>query len=361
MAQTAPEQPEPQRILERDQSTPVEGYLLGELHGVLDPTGRENASLLRFRFHLLSLQRHRRLTFVNISIHFADAQGRTDSDPGVCSFAPEGRFMAQIAVHNETRVVKGGWLLRFLGVLRFFVLPDVLGPDFPWERKVTVEREFGIMLNGAARIQDRNFGATNAVTWSISENALRKEGLSLVFETAVLLKRVNDDPFLAKIQVDTETSIDLTILRMIETFFRRGSGTTDNLIPFNPGAPVRRKLVGDPDRLSEIDLEELRSVAISNGIPDRNKDLADVENGDEKGLIQVVEGLKKEQKLFDFSRGFHPEVWYKFKRFETLSLLNLYNYQDKLVILDKKINEKEGDLSEEDSATLAKLLREYRK
>jgi hypothetical protein len=118
---------------------------------------------------------------------------------------------------------------KIMRVLRFFGFPDVLGPDFPLERKVTVERESGITLIGTARIEDRNFGAANAVTWSISEDALRKEGLSLVFETAVLLKRVDDDQFLAKIQVDIKTSIDLTILRMVESFFRRDSGTTDNL------------------------------------------------------------------------------------------------------------------------------------
>jgi len=76
---------------------------------------------------------------------------------------------------------------------------------------------------------------------------------------------------------------------------------------------------------------------------------------------EIVEGSTINQKLFDFSRGLYPEVWYKFKRFETLSLLNLYNYQHELVQLDKKINDAKGGMNDNDVANLRRLLQEYRK
>jgi hypothetical protein len=354
MAQSTPEQPEPQCILERGQSTPAEGYLLGELHGELDPTGHEKASLLVFQFHLSSMQRHRRLTSVNILIHFADDQGREEFDPEVLSLAPKGIFKFHKVDQHEKRV-------RAIGGNVGVGIPGVIARGISWKQQQDFDRIAFITITGAARIEDRNFGKKNAVTWSIYEDGLRKEGLSLIFETAVMLKRVNNDPFRAKIQVETETAIDWTILRNIENFFRRDSGMAENVIRFSPSAPDRRILRGDPNRLREINLQELTDTQVSGGPLKGNNTQANIENGNEKGLIQIVEGLKKEQKLFDFSRGLHPEVWYKFKRFETLSLLNLYNYQDKLVILDKKISMAGGDLPGKDSAELSRLLREYRK
>lgn len=43
------------------------------------------------------------------------------------------------------------------------------------------------------------------------------------------------------------------------------------------------------------------------------------------------------ESMVDFVLGAHPEAWYKFKRFECLSLLNLYYYQNKLVQPDAEI------------------------
>jgi hypothetical protein len=323
MAQTASEQPKPQRILQKAKSTPVEGYLLGELHSVLDPTNRDNASLLVFQFNLLSLERHRRLTSAAITIRFADAQGRGKFDPEVVSWAPNGVFSVQETVHHE--------VVQRVGSLGAPIWEDM--------RDKTMYGHYGARLSAYPRIEGRNYGKRNAVVWSIIEDDVQKRGISYSFEAAVLLKRANNDNFLAEIHLDTQTASGSTILSTIESFFRRDSGVADNLIPLNPGALVRRKVRGDPDRLGQIDLQKLSSIRIPTLNP--NKARANID-GDENGLIQVVEGLKKEQKLFDFSRGLHPEVWYKFKRFETLSLLNLYNYQDKLVKLDKQINEAGG-------------------
>jgi hypothetical protein len=57
-------------------------------------------------------------------------------------------------------------------------------------------------------------------------------------------------------------------------------------------------------------------------------------NDTQQGLRREI-GLQ--HKLYDCASGTYPEVWYKFKRFETLSLLNLYHFQHELVNLEKKI------------------------
>lgn len=47
----------------------------------------------------------------------------------------------------------------------------------------------------------------------------------------------------------------------------------------------------------------------------------------------------QDETMIDCCLGAHPKVWYKFKRFEYLSLLNLYYYQHELVSLDAEIFE----------------------
>jgi hypothetical protein len=74
------------------------------------------------------------------------------------------------------------------------------------------------------------------------------------------------------------------------------------------------------------------------------------------------------QRLFGLARGECPELWYKFKRFETLSLLNLYHYQHELIELESKIYSPKRDKKAStkpgahDGATVVemrRLLREY--
>ena len=70
-----------------------------------------------------------------------------------------------------------------------------------------------------------------------------------------------------------------------------------------------------------------------------------------------------QQALLECSRGAHPKLWYKFKRFETMSLLNLYHYQHELIELEQKITKRAiipGIMEPGDRERLRKLLKEYR-
>ncbi|KAL9097335.1 MAG: hypothetical protein Q9165_000762 [Trypethelium subeluteriae] len=57
--------------------------------------------------------------------------------------------------------------------------------------------------------------------------------------------------------------------------------------------------------------------------------------------------------------GHYPEIWYKFKRFETLSLLNLYHYQQELVGLEKSIMRNKGVMSRDERNCLRIVLKDY--
>lgn len=76
----------------------------------------------------------------------------------------------------------------------------------------------------------------------------------------------------------------------------------------------------------------------------------------DKGITSQVQG-----NLWNCATGAFPEVWYKFKRFETLSLHNLYHYQHELVTFQWELNRRDpkGEMSDHERQYLRKLLKEY--
>lgn len=63
--------------------------------------------------------------------------------------------------------------------------------------------------------------------------------------------------------------------------------------------------------------------------------------------------------MSEFAYGAHPELWYKFKRFETLGLHNLYLLQDELVRFQRDVDYRAGHMTIADSQKLRGLLKEY--
>jgi hypothetical protein len=82
----------------------------------------------------------------------------------------------------------------------------------------------------------------------------------------------------------------------------------------------------------------------------------------------LVLPIREQLKLYDCSRGEHAAIWYKFKRFETLALLNLYHYQHELVKLEDEITHQHdtsemmvqpGVMTNNERRKLRELLQEY--
>jgi hypothetical protein len=60
-------------------------------------------------------------------------------------------------------------------------------------------------------------------------------------------------------------------------------------------------------------------------------------------------------------RGEYPGFRYQFKRFESLSLLNLYHYQQELVDLESQLVKSGGVISAKERTKMRHLIKEYRK
>lgn len=345
MVRNAPGELQRQHITQRGSTTVVQGELLGVIHGALSPNSDYFGSLLVFQFDFVSLQPHRRLKFAAITITFADAEGREEFDPEVFDLAPKGLFTANRSISSVVTTTRNG------GVR---------------EEEV---RESAMTLSGAARFDERAFGTKNAVKWILMENAELKDGISGYLRTAVLLRRRKDhgnDRFIGKFHLETEDAGGSIILNTLGRFFR-SKPMDDDPVVFDPSLPPTSTYFNhghfEPKELGVINLAIFASFQTLNGRPGDIVGATRHEEGEQElaPLLQIDEGKTNEQILFDFSRGLHSEVWYKFKRFETLSLLNLYHYQDKLVKLDKKIKKARGDLDDGDVTDLANFLREYRK
>ena len=74
---------------------------------------------------------------------------------------------------------------------------------------------------------------------------------------------------------------------------------------------------------------------------------------------QVSLAVKWPKEFWHASRGRYPELWYKFKRFESPALLNLYLYQDELVQLQQDSDRKDGSMLIEQRTSLRALIKDY--
>ena len=171
------------------------------------------------------------------------------------------------------------------------------------------------------------------------------------------------------------------------------SPAKDNQPPNPPSPPPTRvpKIILEPAPKEEVVAEPEPSSSLLSPLPggsstekdqEKRPSPATGENEHQRNAptpaaaAAIAEKLAKIQestrisKLYDFSRGAYPCLWYKFKRFEGLSLFNLYLLQDELVQMEKTLRMRYGVPSRSGSTKmnpkpselekLNGLLKEYR-
>jgi hypothetical protein len=338
--------PEEQRrviLIYESQDIQVSYKLEHVIHGRLDTTGGVPGTLAVFGFRLLPKSRNRRIKSAIMTISFADENGKAAYDPEVVDLAPQGDlrlFPASVDVTTTTQSIFGGE-----------------------PRVVKSTKEYSMALIGAARYDNRDNGGVNGVLWFMRENELMKYGVPSVLRAAVLLKRIagsEDRRFHAHVRVKVELVGHSILSGVMPRSLERKS---DDPIIFNPRLPQAKPVPSYISHVSRdlgcVDLTRLAFVYESSVIssPPGEVELAPMVMEGKSWS----EGSTKDQILLNFSKGQFSQLSYKFKRFETLSLWNLYNYQHKLVELDKKINGEGSGMDAQDVNELARLLREYRK
>ncbi|KAF4609825.1 hypothetical protein G7Y89_g15798 [Cudoniella acicularis] len=315
MVQNDPSSPaQRSAIINRRGVVDVRADLFDAVHGHHLPDG-EFATLVVLRFRFDSRRRGRRVMSAKISVLFADIDADAKFDPEVSAVEPEGVFVSDV-----------------------------------------------FTLIGSKKEEGRSWGSPNVVWWTMDEDPTQKGGIASTFQTAILLKRQSMRQFTATVKL--EVSVAATILDKFRIRVPGPHKPADDQVIFDPSLlPTNNLRVYEADKLSTLPLKELSVITLNSyfqggehGAPQsysfRSFNLP---------IPQVREGSTNIQRLYDCARGLHPLVWYQFKRFETLSLFNLYNYQHELVMLQKKIDEAKGEAEHADVLELRKLLREYSK
>lgn len=249
---------------QNDPSKPQQRNNITERHGAIDvrcvgkdvvhgylKDGEDPATLIVYEFQFDPRKPGRRIISGDAKFVFAPRNG--GSEPEVLKIAPKGRMTLVQTKQTEslTNSAEGK-----LGAAQFGA---ELGGTVKWEKTVSRETTDATTIVGSIDTKGRNYGAPNAVSWTLMENKSAKTGVPAFFRTAVLLKREDDSEF--ESSFDIKVSADM-VSRLSNLF---GKTPIDDPIIYDPSMPPTDKLRKyDTDNLGEIDLLELSFVAFTN-------------------------------------------------------------------------------------------------
>jgi hypothetical protein len=209
-------------------------------------------------------------------------------------------------------------------------------------------------ITGSKVLLDGMRGKPSTVRWTLDNNPFQAARFPYMIEVAVLLRSTatagHIGAFKAKINLRGELLANPLA----------GWWDEEHIMLDSTSAAVEPTPTWgfSPQNLQAVDLLDL--VNHVSWKPSHANQARASEGGDNRTtILQIDEGASRDQKLFNCARGLYDDVWCKFRRFETLGLLSLHHYQDRLVQMEKKINEAKGEMSSADVTELATMLREY--
>ena len=155
-----------------------------------------------------------------------------------------------------------------------------------------------------------------------------------------------------RIMENTEDRVDPDVLRRVQAFVEPEIAQ-DGPREADQALGVTESPVGEPARAGPRD-----QVPPTITLNDADNEDAQASYATIYDLLQKISS-DQQTTLRQCAFGQYPEIWYKFKRFETLSLLNLYHYQQELVELEKSILRNKGVMSRDERNCLRVVLKDY--
>lgn len=256
--QNMPGQLQRQSLVDRGSNSDftVQGDLINVIHGRFSPDGKP-ATLIVAEFRFLSADSSRRFRAATIELQFAeslDPDSKGFDDPEVVRIAPAGNNYL-----NPTQEV---WTTTRTSSASAVAGVDSakLGGSLSWEISKSFEKEYQAVVNGAVRLEGRNYGKKNQARWNLLENASSRDAIPSLLRTGVLLVRKDNEDFLATIKIKAKVDI----LHSLHSKFQNLLGTTpkDDPVFFDPDLPP---VGGIPeglelDNLSGYDLTKLSAA-----------------------------------------------------------------------------------------------------
>lgn len=172
-------------------------------HGTMMYEGEKHkATLLVLDIRFQSRVQDRRYTSARVTLEFFDAGKRAQRDPAVVRVVPDAmHWVHRSSFERTTRAA------ATLGANAGF--SGVVGGEgsLSWEREDKVPLKFKATVSGSRGYSRGKAGDENAVTWAMDENQSEADGIPSFLQTAVLLRRRTDQPFIVKLRVDS--TVDL--------------------------------------------------------------------------------------------------------------------------------------------------------
>ncbi|KAI1450697.1 hypothetical protein F5Y02DRAFT_424213 [Annulohypoxylon stygium] len=247
---------------QNDPSAPFQRNNITERKGVIDvrcvsvdvvhgyiKDGEGPATLIVYEFQFDPRKKARRIVAADIEFVFGSDAGK---EPEVVRISPRGRTTLAPTTQAETitKTTEAYASGNMFGV--------ELGNDQRWEKAINRETTNATTVVGSIDLKGRNYGTSNAVSWTLLENESIKTGVPAYFRAAVLLSREDDREFYSKFKIRTQ--VDL-LSRFTQLF---GSTPKDDPIRYDPAIPSTKRLQEyNVDCLGETDLREISRVSFA--------------------------------------------------------------------------------------------------
>ncbi|KAI1460618.1 hypothetical protein F4805DRAFT_416489 [Annulohypoxylon moriforme] len=248
-------QNDPSALFQRSNVTERKGAIdirctgVDVIHGYLKD-GEGPATLIVYEFQFDTRKKARRIETVDIEFIYGSNVGK---EPEVKKISHRGRMTLVPTKQTET-ITKGGEVNAGGDILG-----AELGGNWKWEKAVSREVNSATTVVGSIDIRGRNYGASNAVSWTLMEDGITKTGVPAHFRAAVVLSRKDNEEFHSTFKI--RARVDL-ISRFSRLF---GSKPKDDPILYDPTMPSTNNLREyDLKSLGEIDLKQLSTISFTN-------------------------------------------------------------------------------------------------
>ncbi|KAL1858770.1 hypothetical protein Daus18300_009904 [Diaporthe australafricana] len=220
------------------------------IHGYLK-NGEGPATLLVYEFQFDHRKKTRRIITVDMEFKFGSESGQ---EPEVLKIAPKGRMTLVPTTQTETTTTGGE------AKAGGNVFGAELGSSCKWEKTISHETRDATTVVGSIDIQGRNYGPSNAVSWTLMENASEETGVPAHVRTAVLLSRnEEEDTFYSTFKIKAQVDLVSKFTRLF------GSTPKDDPILYDTTlSPTNILQKYDVDFLGDVDLLELSTVEFTN-------------------------------------------------------------------------------------------------
>lgn len=234
--------------------------LLEVKHGTYDENGDE-ATLLVFGFRFEPLKNTKRVTQAVINMEFF-ASSENGTRPVVESIAPDGRWTVCQTIDNESTTTGAELNVGAPAVLN-------AGAKASLARTLTRDVTGLTTITGFRRLGAKvNTGDYRAAGWNLMENKRHETGVPDSAKVAVLLRRVNGEPFNAKVTL--EASYDFVTDLQQKYIKLMGERPLDDPVLFNPRSTEVKPGKGreyDVQNLSKSDIFSLCEVRMGVAAP----------------------------------------------------------------------------------------------